>query len=288
MTSTSRLSGGRPASSSALNSSGSSCPLTSSGGAQFIATRNVKPWSIQRRASATTWSHERLGQRRHQTGATGVGQEGDRREQALGGVPPAHQRLHRDHLTGSRVDLGLVPRDELALADRGAQRLAPQQPQVGHAVLRAVEQQHAGAGLLRLVHRDVGAPQHLDGGGVGVLAHRDPYGGVQREVDPLDAQRSTQRCADLLRHLEQRQLVLARHHDRELVATEPRDQRLGTDHLADPVRECDEHLVTDGVAERVVDVLEGVHVQQQHRDRAAVLDRVIDAPRRPTGGSAGR
>ncbi len=59
---------------------------------------------------------------------------------------------------------------------------------------------------------------------------------------------------------------------RELVAAEPGDQ-IGLAR-ASPQRRADashQHLVADGVAERVVDRLEVVEIDAEHRDRLAAL-----------------
>ena len=42
-----------------------------------------------------------------------------------------------------------------------------------------------------------------------------------------------------------------------------------------------QHLVADGVAERVVDVLEAIAIEEQHREPAAVAARQRDRPREP-------
>ena len=55
-------------------------------------------------------------------------------------------------------------------------------------------------------------------------------------------------------------------HD-EFVAAQPRDQIRFAHAFAQPPRESDEHRVADGVAQRVVDLLEVVDVQIQQRDR---------------------
>ena len=58
--------------------------------------------------------------------------------------------------------------------------------------------------------------------------------------------------------------------DRELVAAQPRGDVAGPDARPDPVRDRDEQPVARRVAQRVVDVLEVVEVEEQHgRDRRA-------------------
>ena len=67
--------------------------------------------------------------------------------------------------------------------------------------------------------------------------------------------------------------VLLEHH--ELVAAEPRHEILGPQHLAQPVGDRAQQLVAAGMAERVVDLLELVEVDEQQRRQllGAVLDR---------------
>ena len=67
--------------------------------------------------------------------------------------------------------------------------------------------------------------------------------------------------------------AFARHvlgeHD-ELVAAEPRRGVGGTNGVHDPLRHDLEHLVAGEVPERVVDVLEAVEIDEEHRDHVAV------------------
>ena len=55
----------------------------------------------------------------------------------------------------------------------------------------------------------------------------------------------------------------------ELVAAEPADRVVDARAVADPRGHRDEHRVAAGVAERVVDVLEAVEVDQHERPRRA-------------------
>jgi len=70
--------------------------------------------------------------------------------------------------------------------------------------------------------------------------------------------------------------------DRELVAAEPRQEVAPADDRAEAARDLDEQLVAVIVAERVVDLLEAVEVDEQERGGAAraprVGDRTLRAP----------
>ena len=58
--------------------------------------------------------------------------------------------------------------------------------------------------------------------------------------------------------------------DGEFVAAEPRDEIVAAHDAAQPLRDVEDQLVADMVAERVVDVLEVVEVDVEHgRGRAA-------------------
>ena len=59
-------------------------------------------------------------------------------------------------------------------------------------------------------------------------------------------------------------------HEHELVATQPGQGVGGADRGADPLGDGAQQPVAGGMAQRVVDVLEAVEVEQQHRDHAAL------------------
>src|SRR6185312_10576720 len=77
-------------------------------------------------------------------------------------------------------------------------------------------------------------------------------------------QRALRRRGELQRVAE---AVAQREQDRVLVVPEPREQRIVVEQLAQPLRDLAQDLVADAVAERVVDLLERVDVEQQHRER---------------------
>jgi hypothetical protein len=71
--------------------------------------------------------------------------------------------------------------------------------------------------------------------------------------------------------------VLLEHH--ELVAAEPRHEVLGPQHLAQPFGHRAQQLVAAGMAERVVDLLELVEVDEQQRRQ--LFGALLDASRPP-------
>jgi hypothetical protein len=107
-----------------------------------------------------------------------------------------------------------------------------------------------------------------------------------------EGERLAQRLGDAVGHVRaDRRLVdvVAQHH--ELVAAEPPDGVARTHRAAQPPCHLAEQLVADGVAEGVVDVLEAVEVEEQHRGAAPGCARAGRAPAasaRPAArGSAG-
>ncbi len=94
-----------------------------------------------------------------------------------------------------------------------------------------------------------------------------------RDLLALDRERDLQRVDHALRDGEGTlQLDLVRQEDSELVAAEPGRQVVRSDAAADPVRDRGEEPVAGRVAERVVDDLEVVEVEEEH-DRAEPLPR---------------
>ena len=61
--------------------------------------------------------------------------------------------------------------------------------------------------------------------------------------------------------------------DRELVAAEPRDQLVAAGHRAKPLRDLDQQFVAGRVAVKVVDRLEAVEVDAEHRHRLVAARR---------------
>ena len=81
------------------------------------------------------------------------------------------------------------------------------------------------------------------------------------------------RCAD--RH--QRGVVVADRGDhRELVAAEPRHQVVAAQRVREPQRDVADQLVADRMAERVVDVLEVVEIDIEHRGRRGARAHLLD------------
>ena len=183
-------------------------------------------------------------------------------------VLPAHERLGGRGVAGGQRDDRLVVHGELAHIDR-----AP------HVVLHLAAVQHHGlrlgvealearlAGHLGLVHGHVGVADQLILVGGALAGGRDadaqPYreqlaAGLDRKLEGLHDP-----LGDGLGGALGVEGVVQAHG--ELVAAEPGDLVLRTHTRAQPVSHAHQQLVADGVAERVVDGLEVVDVDEQDR-----------------------
>ena len=146
-------------------------------------------------------------------------------------------------------------------------------PAVGPRAQLVVEQRVlVAAGVLGPVEREVRLAVEVAGAAGRVVGDRDAQahrrhqrlGGRTEVVGP--AQRLQQPGRHGVHRLGRRQPL---DQDDELVAAEPRHRRVRAAHGLDPVRDLHEQRVADLVAERVVDRLEPVDVEQQHRRDAA-------------------
>ena len=135
-----------------------------------------------------------------------------------------------------------------------------------------VEDREAGLAVgLRHVHRDVGVADDVRGDLGGVAGARDADARGDRDVLVADEVRRPELAHEPLGHRDgalQVRRVLGQHG--ELVAAEPGHEVAVPDGAGDPLGDRDEQGVAGGVAERVVDDLEVVEVEEQDRgDRLA-------------------
>ena len=159
------------------------------------------------------------------------------------------------------------------------------EPLAAVAVARRQVDLVAGAHALGLVHRDVGAlqqPERVARRGSGKSAMPTLASMCTRM--PPTANELLERGAQPQPGGAGRRLVAGLEHDRELVAAEPRERVVVAQQLLQPRADLAQHLVAGVVAERVVELLEAVEVDQQQRElvavRAARLDRRVRACRR--------
>ncbi len=120
---------------------------------------------------------------------------------------------------------------------------------------------------LRLVHGDVAVADEFL---CRLLArlHGDADAGVRPDVDPAEPHRPGQCDGDPAGRCDGVLLVDLLAHDDELVAAEPGHQFARPDGGPEPVGDLDEQLVTGGVAQRVIDDLEVVEVEEQAGEAA--------------------
>ena len=137
---------------------------------------------------------------------------------------------------------------------------------------------------LGLVHRGVGVAQQRVR--VGLAGRGEPAADADADVAALaaDVERLAERGAQPSGGHRRLRLVLdAGAEDGELVAAEAGDHVVVADRAAQPVRDLDQQPVAGLVAEAVVDDLEVVEVEEQHRDALPVAGG--DAQRRQERGA---
>ena len=180
-------------------------------------------------------------------------------------VGPAAERLEAGDLAGRRLDHRLVEDAQLRVLERAAQAGLELEPRHHPLVHGLVEDRVARAALgLRAVHGDVGVAHDVLGRAVGG-DERDADARRHVELAVVDLERRGQRllqalgddrgAADVADVVEQQ---------RELVAAVARDGVAGAQRAFDPLRDRHQQAVADEVAERVVDELEAVEVEEQH------------------------
>jgi hypothetical protein len=191
-------------------------------------------------------------------------------------VRPPGQRLDAGHRAQRGAGLAdrhdrLVGDGDLALGQRAAQVGDQRQPVLGLLAGLLVEQRPGAlAAVLGLVHRDVGiAQQPLGRAGRGRAGRQhDADAAPDRALPAVEQHRAAQRLEQPVRHRGGLLLVAHRAAEhRELVAAEAGHQVPFADRALEPLADLHEQAVTRVVAERVVDQLEVVEVEEQHGER---------------------
>ena len=182
-------------------------------------------------------------------------------------MTPAHQRLGADHRSVRETDLRLVVQLELVLGI-GAPQLDIEAS--ARLRLRAQHRQEEAIGSppgrLGLVERQIGIGDQL----VDVLAvvGRDRDAGAGGDVQDmvLDRERLGEPLEHRLDDLAHDQRIAASGKDRdELVAAETAHLAAVAGDLHQPLSDLDQELVAGRMAERIVDVLEAVEIEQGDR-----------------------
>ena len=213
-------------------------------------------------------------------GFLGDRDEHRRRHFAAGRMRPAQQRLAGRHAAGAQIDQRLEIERELVQGQRVAQ-VEFERAALLHRRLHVSGEEAvaAAAAILGGVERHVGLLQQLVGIDAVDRRHGDADRGADVDAMTVDFERLLERARQ---PLGQPFGVLAafghglQHH--ELVAAEARDHVARLDDGAEPVRHFLEQLVADGMAERVVDRLEAVEIDQVDGDAVLGLVRFLEHP----------
>ena len=197
----------------------------------------------------------------------------ERRDQPADRMAPAQQRLDAGDRAVLEAHQRLVVQLELLALERPLQVGAQLQARHDPVVHGGLEQPVAALAVaLGDVHRGVGVADQLVGvGRAPGLGDRDAQAGADDEVVVLELERAADALEDPLGGLDRgRQVLDVLEQDRELVAAEPRGGVGRADAGRDPLRHLEQHAVADGVTEAVVDGLEVVEIDEQHRHADAL------------------
>ena len=263
-----------------------------SAGPRLMATLMSWPRSRSAHTSSQRAVEDERGQRPRQAALLDQREEVAGAEQAALGVLPAHERLDAAHRAGPQLGLRLVVQDELAGLERGAELADEREPLAAVVVAADHVDLVAGAHALGLVHRDVRALQQPHGVAGVRGEQRDADAGVDVDADAADGEGMLERGAQPQPGGARRRLVAGLEDDRELVAAEPGERVVVAQELLQARADLAQHLVAGVVAERVVELLEAVEVDQEQRQlgrRPRTRSRSSSAAcRRGGGGCRGR
>ena len=190
-------------------------------------------------------------------------------QRAVRSVIPSHEGLDGSRLAAAHVELRLVAQLEAVLGDGGAEFLREGEsvrPLLDMPVVEAITR----AAALGRVHGDIGLPHERVSAGRMGREHGDPNARPSRDHAsgnrewPLEGFQQATR--DRLRLF----LGGPREEHRELVASDPRDQVPVLDHGPESRSDLLKDEIAHRVAERVVDVLEAIEVQEHQPERLVI------------------
>ena len=180
---------------------------------------------------------------------------------------PAQQGLHVRHALRAQVDFRLVEHPEF-IAFAGRPQVADQADpaQVGFVVAGLVDRDPA-LRLLGFVHGDVGAAQQRVRVGrmQRIQGQADARADADLGLSLAQVQRRFQCADDRPGAFERARFVGSGDQHQELVAAQPRQLVVLVDRVAQPPPDFLQHAVAERVAQGVVDFLEAIQVEQQHR-----------------------
>ena len=219
-----------------------------------------------------------------QPGALCGGQELAGQDQGAVGCAHPQEQLEPVGPAGTQVEDRLGVQHEQVLSQGFPDALDPgvAVPQVVLAGLSGrAEGVTIAAGVLRLVHRDVGVhEQFLSGPGPVLVEEGQPDAGGDADRAPVvDDEHFGAHCFEQPVH--HGLGVIGRdpgQHSGELVAAQPPDDVVRAQPGGEQARNLDQYLVTGGVAAAVVDVLEAVQVEHDDGARPAGVEAGPDGP----------
>ena len=199
--------------------------------------------------------------------------EGRGCDQAKLRMIPSEERLRAVDRTGLEHHDGLVVKHELFLG-QGAGHVGLQLQEVKRgAGKRGVELHIAGlASRFGDIHRDIGVADQFLRRLLARYQSGDPDAGVDGDLLTADAERGDELPGDPLRHPGSDLFILhVLEQHREFIAAEPSDGVAWSQRRADARPNRSQQLVADVVAQRVVNRLEVVEVEEEHRDPALTI-----------------
>jgi len=204
------------------------------------------------------------------------GDEQRRRNHAVAGAAPAYQRLGAADAPGDDIHLGLEEQHEFLVVDGAPQGVL--HVQAGHRLgihLRREEAEGVAARLLGAVHGRVGILDQGIGidGIVGIHGNADAH--RHRHFMALQVEGLAHRFADLVDHAHGMLRPFGQHQDGgKFIAAETADGVAHAQAVDEAAGKLAQQIVADGVAQRVVDILETVDIHEQHGHGPLVFGRL--------------
>ncbi len=212
-------------------------------------------------------------------------------DKALGGheamcrVLPPQQRLHSEHVVGLDIDDRLIVNVELVVLHGHAQARLDRHPLLQLAVHRGVEELIVVTpAVLGLIHGRVRVPEQLAHVVAVAREHADAnaHRGYQRTaVYDYGVGESFVDAAGGVEHLLRRLHVLE--HDDELVTAHSHDHVFRSHGRSNSLGDRLQKLVAGLVPAGVIDVLEAIEVEKQHRQHLTRRTRLLDGTRQVGG-----
>ena len=197
----------------------------------------------------------------------GGGDEFGRRQAAELGMIPARQRLEAGNGAILQPHDRLVQHLDLLALDGAAQfRFHGQPVGLARAHGRLEDFDAVAADPLGVIHRELGVLEHLLGVARLVFGERQPDRGGDEDFAVVEADRRAQGAAHGLGEGHDARGLAFRQQDQgELVAGQPRQRILRLEQAGEPARDGEQDGIADGDADRVVDLLEAIEIDHQHR-----------------------